>query len=185
MESLFLIKPGEILLKKENQKEFTRRLIQQLHKRLGDIDCAIEEYPGRFFLFVDERFSARAEFVLRHCPGLNGFSRASMCPKTVEAILEATESVANKAIASGARRFKVETRRSDKSFPLGSYAMCAKAGEILLEKFPTLAVDVHNPDFVVNIEIRERAYVYGHTEPGARGLPSGSSGTGLLLLSGG
>ena len=185
MESLFLIKPGEILLKKENQKEFTRRLIQQLHKRLGDIGCTIEEYPGRFFLFVEERFTARAEFVLRHCPGLNGFSRAAMCPKTVEAILEAAESVASKAIASGARRFKVETRRSDKSFPLGSYEMCAKTGEVLLEKFPALSVDVHAPDFVVNIEIRERAYVYGHTEPGARGLPSGSSGKGLLLLSGG
>lgn len=185
MESLFLIKPGEILLKKENQKEFTRRLIQQLHKRLGDIGCTIEEYPGRFFLFIDERFSGRAEFVLRHCPGLNGFSKAIMCPKMLEAILDASETVASKAIASGGRRFKVETRRSDKSFPHGSYATCAKAGEFLLEKFPQLTVDVRNPDFVINIEIRERAYVYGHTEPGARGLPSGTSGKGLLLLSGG
>ncbi len=185
MESLFLIKPGEILLKKENQKEFTRRLIQQLHKRLGDIDCAIEEYPGRFFLFVDERFSARAEFVLRHCPGLNGFSRASMCPKTVEAILEATESVANKAIASGARRFKVETRRSDKSFPLGSYELAAKLGEEILNAEPSLRVDVHKPDFVIAIEIRERAYVYSQNIPGPRGLPTGSSAKLLLLLSGG
>ena len=185
MESLFLIKPGEILLKKENQKEFTRRLIQQLHKRLGDIGCTIEEYPGRFFLFIDERYSARAEFVLRHCPGLNGFSKASMCPKTVDAILAAAKTVASASIRSGGRRFKVETRRSDKSFPLGSYEMCAKAGEVLLEKFPELSVDVHNPDFVVNIEIRERAYVYSQTEPGPRGLPSGTSGKGLLLLSGG
>jgi thiamine biosynthesis protein ThiI len=185
MESLFLIKPGEILLKKENQKEFTRRLVQQLHKRLGDIGATIEESPGRFFLFVDDRHAARAEFVLGHCPGLNGFSRATMCPKTPEAILGAAESVAATCLAAGMRRFKVETRRSDKSFPLGSYAMCAKAGEVLLEKFPPLVVDVHEPDFVITIEIRERAYVYGQTQPGPRGLPSGTSGKGLLLLSGG
>lgn len=185
METLFLIKPGEILLKKENQKEFTRRLIQQLHKRMGDVGCKIEEFPGRFFLSVDERYAGRAEFVLSRCPGLNGYSKAYVCPKTVESILEAAGLVAAKALAAGKRVFKVETRRSDKSFPLGSYAMSAKAGETILDTYPALSVDVHEPDFVVNIEIRERAYVYGHTEPGPRGLPSGTSGKGLLLLSGG
>ena len=185
MEILYLIKPGEILLKKENQKEFTRRLVQQLHKRLSNTGCRIEESPGRFFLFIDECHAPRAEFVLKRCPGLNGWSKAFMCPKSVESILEAAGSVAAKAIAAGNTRFKVETRRSDKSFPLGSYEMSAKAGEALLGRFPSLAVDVHEPDFIVNIEIRERAYVYGHTEPGPRGLPSGTSGKGLLLLSGG
>ena len=187
MESLFLIKPGEILLKKENQKEFTRRLVQQLHKRLGATGCSVEESPGRFFLFIDEIYAARAEFVLRHCPGLNGYSRAAMCPKTLEPILEASVAETAKALAADERirSFKVETRRSDKSFPLGSYAMSAKAGEVILEAFPALAVDVHKPDLVITIEIRERAYVYGNTEPGPRGLPSGTSGKGLLLLSGG
>lgn len=185
MESLFLIKPGEILLKKENQKEFTRRLIQQLHKRMGDAPCTIEEYPGRFFLFVDERHAARAEFVLSHCPGLNGFSKAILCPKSIESIVKAAGEVAAACLVDGERRFKVETRRSDKSFPLGSHEICALVGEELLAGFPSLVVDVHEPDFVVNIEIRERAYVYGHTRPGPRGLPSGSSGKGLLLLSGG
>lgn len=185
MEILYLIKPGEILLKKENQKEFTRRLVQQLHKRLSGTGCRIEEYPGRFFLFIGETHAELAEFVLKHCPGLNGYSRAVLCPKTLASILDAAVGVAAQAIAAGEKRFKVETRRSDKSFPLGSYAMSAKAGEFLLERFPSLVVDVHEPDFVVNIEIRERAYVYGHTEPGPRGLPSGTSGKGLLLLSGG
>ena len=185
MESLFLIKPGEILLKQDNQKEFTRRLAQQIRMRMGDAACAIEEYPGRFFLSVDEKFAGRAAFVLKHCPGLNGFSPATKCPKTVEAIEKAAAAVAEKAVLAGLRSFKVETRRSDKSFALGSYEMSAKAGETILARFPSLSVDVHNPDFVVNVEIRERAYVYGHTEPGPRGLPSGTSGKGLLLLSGG
>lgn len=185
MECLFLIKPGEILLKKENQQEFVRRLIQQIHRRMTGTGARIEEYPGRFFLFVDEKHAARAEFALSHCPGLNGYSKAIMCPKTVEAVLAAAETAAAKGIAAGGAKFKVETRRSDKSFPLGSYETSAKAGEAILARYPELRVDVHHPDFIVNIEIRERAYVYGATDPGPRGLPSGSSGKGLLLLSGG
>lgn len=185
MESLFLIKPGEILLKQDNQKEFTRRLVQQIRMRMGDIKCSVEEYPGRFFLSVDEKYAGRAAFVLKHCPGLNGFSPATKCQKTIEVIEKAALAVAEKAVIAGLRSFKVETRRSDKSFPLGSYEMSAKAGETILARFPSLSVDVHNPDFIVNVEIREKAYVYGHTEPGPRGLPSGTSGKGLLLLSGG
>lgn len=186
MEVLFLIKPGEILLKKENQKEFTRRLVRQIYRRLGDVPCKIEEFPGRFFLFIDERHAARAEFVLSHCPGLNGFSRATICAKNTEAILAAAEALtAANLPPEGSISFKVETRRSDKSFPLGSYEMSAKAGEYLLASFPRLRVDVHRPDFSVNIEIRERAYVYGRTTAGPRGLPCGASGKSLLLLSGG
>jgi tRNA uracil 4-sulfurtransferase len=185
MESLFLIKPGEILLKQDNQKEFTRRLVQQIRMRMGNARSNVEEYPGRFFLSVDEEHAERAAFVLKHCPGLNGFSPAAKCQKALPVIEEAAIAVAAQAVNDGLRSFKVETRRSDKSFPLGSYEMSAKAGETILARFPSLSVDVHNPDFVVNIEIRERAYVYGLTEPGPRGLPSGTSGKGLLLLSGG
>lgn len=185
MESLFLIKPGEILLKQDNQREFVRRLKQQIHLRMGDIPHDIEESPGRFFLTVDDRHAGHAAFVLAHCPGINGYSQALKCPKKEENILQAALSLAGKAASCGLQKFKVETRRSDKSFPLGSYQMSAKAGETILAQFPSLAVDVHEPDFIVNIEIRERAYVYGHTEPGPRGLPTGASGKGLLLLSGG
>jgi thiamine biosynthesis protein ThiI len=185
MESFFLIKPGEILLKQDNQGEFIGRLVRQLKARLGDISCRLEESPGRFFLTVDSEHEKRARFVLEHCPGLNGYSKAIKCAKTVESVLSAAVSVAADAKASGLRRFKAETRRSDKSFPLGSYELSALCGEKILEMLPGLIVDVHKPEFVVNIEIRERAYVYGATEAGPRGLPSGSGGKGLLLLSGG
>ena len=82
--------------------------------------------------------------------------------------------------------FKVETRRANKSFPLRSYDISAGLGAILLEAFPDrLTVDVHNPDFVVQVEIRENIYLYHHTIPGLSGLPSGMSGKGMLLISGG
>ncbi|MCE5255210.1 MAG: tRNA 4-thiouridine(8) synthase ThiI [Spirochaetaceae bacterium] len=185
MESFFLIKPGEILLKKDNQQEFIRRLRQQIHLRMAGITHNIESFPGRFFITVDENDRDRTIFVLSHCPGLNGFSEAVKCAKKTDDILAAAVLVASKAAGLGKTSFKVETRRSDKSFPLGSYEMSALAGETVLAATPSLRVDVHNPAFTINIEIRERAYVYGFPEDGPRGLPTGSSGKGLLLLSGG
>jgi len=105
--------------------------------------------------------------------------------KHPEAIINAAIEAAQEATAHGAHTFKIETRRSDKSFPLDSYHMCVAAADAVLDRCPTLAVDVHNPDFVLTIEIRERAYVYTATIPGPRGLPVGSQGKGVLLLSGG
>lgn len=185
MDILYLIKPGEILLKKENQREFSRRLIQELKARLSPISVRIEEFPGRFFLFVDETKAERCEFVLSHCPGLNGFARTRLCLKNYAPILDAALAEASQRAAEGKRSFKVEVRRSDKSFPLGSYELAAKLGEEILNAEPSLRVDVHKPDFVVAIEIRERAYVYSQNIPGPRGLPTGSSAKLLLLLSGG
>jgi len=185
MDILYLIKPGEILLKKENQREFSRRLIQELKARLSPISVRIEEFPGRFFLFVDETKAERCEFVLSHCPGLNGFARTRLCLKNYAPILDAALAEASQRAAEGKRSFKVEVRRSDKSFPLGSYELAAKLGEEILNAEPSLRVDVHKPDFVIAIEIRERAYVYSQNIPGPRGLPTGSSAKLLLLLSGG
>lgn len=185
MELFFLIKPGEILLKKDNQQEFVRRLRQQIHLRMAGIRHDIESYPGRFFITVDEKDRERTIFALSHCPGLNGFSEAVKCEKSADSIVAAAILVAEKAAELGKTSFKVETRRSDKSFPLDSYEMSALAGEAVLAAISTLRVDVHNPEFTINVEIRERAYVYGFPEAGPRGLPTGSSGKGLLLLSGG
>jgi tRNA uracil 4-sulfurtransferase len=185
MESLFLIKPGEILLKQGNQDEFTRGLIRQLKLRMGRTPCKVYENPGRFFLSLDAVDEAKAVFILDHCPGLNGFAKAISCSKTIEAVLSAAVEVAREGLGAGARTFKVETRRSDKSFPLGSYETSALAGERILDVLPALAVDVHSPDLVVNLEIREKAYAFGESQRGPRGLPTGSGGRALVLLSGG
>jgi thiamine biosynthesis protein ThiI len=185
MESLFLIKPGEILLKQGNQDAFTRALLRQLRQRMGKTPCEVFEYPGRFFLSVDEADEAKAIFVLQHCPGLNGFAKARRCGKGLETVLATSIEVAKEGFSAGARTFKVETRRSDKSFPLGSYEASALAGERILAALPGLTVDVHSPDLVVNLEIREKTYAYGATQRGPRGLPTGSGGRALVLLSGG
>jgi thiamine biosynthesis protein ThiI len=82
-------------------------------------------------------------------------------------------------------RFKIEARRADKSFPLSSYQIACALGDLLLRSFPELTVDVKNPDWILMVEIREHAYLYGPQTGGPGGLPTGSSGKGLLLLSGG
>ncbi|MGB9685620.1 MAG: tRNA uracil 4-sulfurtransferase ThiI [Rectinema subterraneum] len=185
MRTFFLIKPGEIELKLGNRREFVHRLKEQIQKRLHGIHFDLEEYPGRFFLSVEEKDTDFALFVLQHCPGINGIAQAIKSEKRTERILKAAIEIAAKEAARGARRFKVETRRSDKSFPLDSYGISAAAGDAVTQALSSLSVDVHNPDFVIAIEIRERAYIYASTSPGPRGLPVGSQGKGVLLLSGG
>jgi len=185
MRTFFLIKPGEIELKLGNRREFVHRLKEQIQKRLHGIHFNLEEYPGRFFLSVEEKDTDFALFVLQHCPGINGIAQTIKSEKRTERILKAAIEIASKEAARGARRFKVETRRSDKSFPLDSYGMSAAAGDAVTQALSSLSVDVHNPDFIIAIEIRERAYIYASTSPGPRGLPVGSQGKGVLLLSGG
>jgi len=187
MDAFYLIKIGEILLKLGNRREFEDRLLSQLHKRLKALDIAhkIEASPGRYFLTADEERAADAEFVLARMPGINGYARATKAPKTVEAVLAAAVDVARGQVLRGKRSFKAESRRSDKSFPLGSFELSARIGEAVLAACPGSRVDLHAPDFIVNAEIRERAYVFADPEPGLRGLPTGSGGKGLLLLSGG
>lgn len=185
MQIFFLIKPGEIELKLGNKPEFVQRLKEQIHVRLKGIQFDLEEYPGRFFLSIDEKFSTIALFVLQHCPGINGVARAIKTLKKPEHVIEASVQCAREQFGLGAKTFKVETRRSDKSFPLDSYGMSVAAADAVLKDNPSLAVDVHSPDFIIMIEIRERAYVYAGTLPGPRGLPTSTQGKGILLLSGG
>ncbi len=185
MRSFFLIKPGEIELKLGNKREFIQRLKEQIHLRLKGIQFELEEYPGRFFLSIDEEYTELALFVLQHCPGVNGVARAIKTIKQPEAVVAAAIQCAREQSRRGAKTFKVETRRSDKSFPLDSYGTTVSAADAILSDEPTLSVNVHRPDFTLMIEIRERAYVYADTLPGPRGLPTGTQGKGLLLLSGG
>jgi len=184
-EAFYLIKIGEILLKLGNRKEFEDRFRSQLKHRFAFMPHKIEDYPGRYFVSVPAERAADAEFVLSRTPGVNGYARARKVEKSVEAVLAAAVEVARENLAGGKSSFKAESRRSDKSFPLGSFELSAAIGSRVLEAFPEARVDIHHPEFTINAEIRERAYVFGNPEPGLRGLPVGSGGKGLLLLSGG
>jgi tRNA uracil 4-sulfurtransferase len=187
MDAFYLIKIGEILLKLGNRKEFEDRLRSQLNERLrkAGIPHKIEMYPGRYFVTVPEERSAETELILSRTPGVNGYARAKKTEKSLDAVLAAAVEVARERLSRGLVRFKAESRRSDKSFVLGSFELSAKIGEVVLAAFPQSKVDLHTPEFTINAEIRERAYVFADPEQGMRGLPVGSGGKGLLLLSGG
>ena len=185
MKSLFLIKLGEIQLKDGNRNEFIERLKRDLKKRLTGITNTLETRQGRFYLSVDEADDDKAEFIISRTPGVNGWAKAIRARKDIESIFAASVASMQSALKHDIQSFKVESKRADKSFPLESYDISREVGGHILAKWPDLRVDVRQPDTILHVEIREHAYVYHDGESGIRGLPVGSGGRGLLLLSGG
>jgi thiamine biosynthesis protein ThiI len=118
--------------------------------------------------------------------GVASFCEAVRVPVEMAAIEAQAVALAEGYLAAGrGTRFKAEVRRAEKTFPLTSYEISCRIGDALLRTFPRLKVDVHTPEWVLFVEIREHAYLYGPSTGGPYGLPGGSSGKGLLLLSGG
>ena len=181
----WLIKPGELALKGENRKTFETILRRNLLAMLGSTAAKLETNSGRWYLHSVEENSETIERILGCLIGISGWARAALCPKTKDAVMAACIQEARLASAQGAATFKIEARRTDKSFPLDSYALRVEAGDAVLRAVPQLQVDVHKPDSVITVEIREKAYVYGNSHKGLGGLPVGSGGRGVLLLSGG
>ena len=117
--------------------------------------------------------------------GIIAFSRAAVCEKTIESVLETAPKYLENQLKN-IKTFKVEAKRSDKKFSLKSPEICREVGGEILSKFPHLKVDVHNPDLVVNVEIRDfGAYVHGEPVRGAGGIPVGTGGRAAILISGG
>lgn len=186
MDRLYLLRLGELTLKGENRDHFEFKLKKDLKRRLEGLPNRIDMRDGRFFLWVDAQKARETEYALAHLPGIAGFARAISVQKDMPSILAAAlELCAEGPIASGKRSFKVEARRADKSFSLNSHEIACQLGSDILDAFSGVRVDVHKPEFLLSVEIRDRAYVYVDDVKAARGLPIGSSGKGLLLLSGG
>ncbi|MBN1836726.1 MAG: tRNA 4-thiouridine(8) synthase ThiI [Spirochaetales bacterium] len=183
--TLFLLKYGELSLKGRNRAAFIRRVEENIRGQLSGVECLSSREWGRMYLEVPGQEAERVAAVLRRTFGLVGFSRALLVDKEMDRIREAAGRMAQELLVSHGRRFKIEARRSDKSFPLSSYQIACDLGAFLKQRLPDLEVDVHRPDWVLNVEIRKRAALAGPAQPAPGGLPTGSSGRGLLLLSGG
>ena len=152
---------------------------------LGKIKVKIKTTNGRFFLESNKENSAIVESCLSRLIGISGWAKTTVCQKSIEAVLAACEEEAKIFTHNGIKTFKITARRTDKAFPLDSYSLCCRAGEAVLLSAGDLKVDIHNPQGIINIEIREKAYVYSGGNKGLGGLPVGCAGKGLLLLSGG
>ncbi len=182
--AVYLVKVGELTLKSGNIKDFEQRLTQNAQLYLEGKNARVKLRAGRMYVEAPEESAPGVEYALNHLVGIAGWARAVIVERDIEAIKKAVYDQGLMARKAGAKTFKVEARRSDKAFPLNSYEIAREAGEALYEE-GILAVDVHKPDVTVSVEIRERCFVYGEQHPGHRGLPCGTGGKGLLLLSGG
>ncbi len=187
MEELYLIKIGEITLKKGNRKIFEKQLKDNIKRALKDFKTTVIIKSGRFYLTVSNCPEEIVHTRLSKIYGIVGFYKAHKTSKDFEDIKEKVFDLVQQNLNNGrGRTFKVDTRRTDKSLSMDSYQYSATLGGLILDKFgDSVEVNVRNPDFIINLELRESAYIYGFGGKGPCGLPVGTAGKGILLLSGG
>lgn len=184
MNRFFLGKIGELILKGSNLRTFERQLVQNTKAYLQSANASVRLRAGRLYIECDDDSVPAVEWTLDHLIGITGWAEAVVIEKDIEAIKQQILKEAVRARDNGARTFKIDARRSDKSFPYDHYGICREGAELAFGQ-RILAVDVHNPDVVITVEVRDRCFVYSNGTKGRRGLPVGVSGKGLLLLSGG
>lgn len=188
MQEIILIKNGELALKGLNRSTFESVLVKNIKRRMQGLGAfVISRSQSTITIEPTEAGFDTDEAVerLKKVFGIAGFQRAAAVEKDMAEIL----SVAKEYLAdtlSEISTFKVEAKRSDKSFPLTSPEISREVGGALLSAFPHLKVDVHNPDRVVTVEVREKkAYIRCNQIKGAGGMPVGTGGKAALLISGG
>ena len=188
MNEIFLMKLGEIVLKGANKRQFENKLRQNVRRRMkpyGNFDVYIMQSTV-YVQPMDEE--ADVEGAWEACQSIFGvvsLCRCRPCEKNLDAIYNAIEEYLGDDLDC-AKSFKVESKRSDKAFPMTSIAISQEIGGRLAEAHPHVEVDVHHPDYTVYVEVRDlAAYVHGPAQPGAGGLPTGVGGRAMCLLSGG
>ncbi len=188
-DNVLIVKYGEIAVRGNNRKFFIERLLRTIRKNLDDIgDFYVVKEQGR--LIVEDR-GGELDFdkVIPRILCIMGIIGVSPGVRVRNQELDNLKKVCAEHIRSiGAdkyKTFKIETKRSNKSYPLESREVSAAVGEYILDEFPDFTVDVHNPELTVYIELRNDAYVYSELIKGLGGLPVGSSGKGIVMLSGG
>ena len=188
MKEILLCKYGEIVLKGANRRYFEDSLCKTLRfraKHFGNFridrsQSTLVIEPLDEFADIDGMFETASKVF-----GIVGISRCAVCEKDMGAIEETVKEYIPPFL-EGKKTFKVEAKRSDKRFPLDSMKICAEVGGYVLQTVPKIRVDVHNPEVTVHVEIREtHAYIHAGQFKGAGGMPVGTNGKALLLLSGG
>ena len=188
MNEIILLKLGEVVLKGLNRHTFEDKLMSNIRRRLQH--CGkFHVYSKQSTIYVEPQEDGcnmdAAYAACKQVFGVISVTRARPCPKDKDAILSCARSYLGDQLAR-AKSFKVETKRSDKHFPMNSMEISQYVGGLLHDAYPHLAVDVHHPELCVHVEVREKAaYVHGPAEPGAGGLPIGMGGRAVSLLSGG
>ena len=188
MTDMILLKEGEVVLKGLNKRSFEQKLTSNLRRRIKRFgpftvtanQSVIYVEPQSEDCDVDGAFET-----LQKVFGIMTLTRAAACEKDPEAIAKKAAAYLRDELTA-ARTFKVESRRGDKAFPMTSVQLSQYVGGTLDDAFPNLTADMHDPEFTVHLEVRDRAaYIHGAPVPGAGGLPVGTAGAAVSLLSGG
>jgi thiamine biosynthesis protein ThiI len=185
MKHALLVRYDEIGIKGKNRPDFVRRLVANIRRATGLSKDEVQIAWGRIYLHPSgdpQRLRDRLSMVF----GVKSFSEVLVVPHELEPMREAAVELARRAVARGARTFKIEARRSFKAFPLTSMELNRELGGAVLRALPELRVDVQAPDVTIEVEVRqEGVFLCAERIAGPGGLPVGISGRALLLLSGG
>ena len=187
MNDIILLKLGEIVLKGLNRKSFEQKLMGNIRRRLAPLgNFRVYCLQSTVYVEGEEGADMDAAFeAMKQVFGVISLSRAAPCEKNKEAIARLAIEYLRDEMGS-AKSFKVESKRSDKAFPMTSIELSQYVGGELADAYPDTAVDVHDPELTVHIEVRDlAAYVHAAPVPGAGGMPVGSNGVAVTLLSGG
>lgn len=188
MYKAFLIKYAEIGIKGKNRYIFENALRDQIKNSLKELgNYLVTKEQGRIYIECPDGYDYdETVAALKRVFGI-----AQICPVMIvdtiewEPLKEAVGDYVEKRYEDKNFTFKMEAKRSDKKYPLTSPEICVKMGSYLLNRFPELKVDVHNPSVRIMVEVRNRSYVYSEVIMGLGGMPVGTNGKAMLLLSGG
>lgn len=187
MKHVLSVSLGEIVLKGLNRKYFEDKLIKQMRRAIKDIGFdIIYKEQGKIYIEAAKENFPQMISRLKKVFGIVYISPCIRIEKDMEQIGEAAAIIMKERLEKGnVSTFKVDTNRADKQFPIKSPDVSRKIGGVILEEFKELTVDVHNPDVYLYVDIKQQAYVYTERTKSYGGLPIGTNGKGLLLLSGG
>ena len=185
----FLIKYGEIGLKGKNKHIFEDALVRQMRRALKPVEgtYSVHKSQGRIYVDCEGEYDyEEASSALQKVFGIVG-----ICPVVrfeeagVEQLKVDVLRYMQHAYPDGGKTFKVDSRRANKNYPLNSMEINCELGGVILDHIPNMKVDVHKPEIMLRVEIREHVYVYSEIIPGLGGMPVGTAGSAMLLLSGG
>jgi thiamine biosynthesis protein ThiI len=187
LDTVILLRYGEIHLKGLNRPFFEGRLVDNIKATLSGIGpVTVIKGRGRFFVECPAEHAEEAMDRLSRVFGLISLSPSSVCERDMNAIEQmAVELTGKRLERTGAKTFRLSCRRADKQFSMDSMEMNRHLGGVILDAYPELNVNLDNADIDLHVEVRENVYLYTETIPGAGGMPVGSGGKAMLLLSGG
>ena len=189
MYKAFLIKYAEIAIKGKNRYIFEDALVDQIRYQLRNVEgiFKVVKEMGRIFVYPQGDFDyEEAVEAMKRVFGIFG-----ICPAVVledqgfEQLSKDVADYVKKVYGEKSLTFKVNTRRNKKTYPMQSMEVSSELGSVILDACPNMKVDVHNPQVTVNVEIRNKIYLYSENIPGPGGMPLGTNGRAMLLLSGG